>query len=160
MLNRRGFFLRTYLLVGSCFIVSGFGQTQKIGFVNSQQVLYGTDEGKAGLAELEQFMAKQRKEFEAKNSELTKLQENYMTQQRTLNPNALASMEHTIQEKETELRRYREDAQAEFNDRQNQVLQRISGKIQVIIQEYAQNSPLTQSLCAIRTRSMCRLHLM
>jgi Skp family chaperone for outer membrane proteins len=85
-------------------------------------------------------MGKQREAFEAKNAELAKLQEDYMAQQRTMNSAALPAMERTIQEKETELRRFREDAQADFNDRQNQVLQRLSSKIQVIIQEYAQNN--------------------
>jgi Skp family chaperone for outer membrane proteins len=112
----------------------------RVGFVNSQQVLYGTDEGKKGLAELEEFMSKQREAFEAKNAELSKLQEEYMTQQRAMNTEALAAMERSIQEKETELRRFREDAQIDFNNRQGQVVQRISDKIQVIIQEYAQNN--------------------
>jgi Skp family chaperone for outer membrane proteins len=129
-----------YLLIFSCFAFSGLGQVPKIGFVNSQQVLYGTAEGKKGLGELEQFMTKQREAFEAKNAELAKLQEEYMTQQRTQDTSALASVERTIQEKEVELRRFREDAQADFNARQNEVLQGISGKIQVLIQEYAQEN--------------------
>jgi len=140
MLNRGRFFLGVYLVVFSCFTFSGIGQVPKIGFVNSQQVLYGTEEGKVALAELERFMTQQREAFEAKNSELTKLQEEYMTQQRTMNADALASVERTIQEKEVQLRRFREDAQADFTARQNQVLQGISGKIQVLIQEYAQQN--------------------
>jgi Skp family chaperone for outer membrane proteins len=129
-----------YLLVFNCFTLICLGQVPKIGFVNSQQVLYGTAEGKKGLAELEQFMNQQREAFEAKNAELAKLQEDYMTQQRTQDAAALASVERTIQEKEVELRRFREDAQANFNARQNQVLQGISGKVQVLIQEYAQEN--------------------
>lgn len=140
MLDRRGILIGIIVLVASCLSLSGFAQAQKIGFVNSQQVLYGTEEGKAGLAELEEFMNQQREVFEAKNAELAKLQQDYMTQQRDMNTNALGSVERTIQEKETELSRFREDAQVEFNDRQNKIIQRISGKIQVIIQEYAQSN--------------------
>lgn len=140
MLNRRGFFLGEYLLVLASFTLIGLGQTPKIGFVNSQQVLYGTEEGKKELAGLEKFMAEQREAFEARNSELTKLQEQYMNQQRTMDASGLASVERTIQEKEVELRRFREDAQANFTARQNQVLQRISGKVQIVIQEYAQKN--------------------
>ena len=140
MLNRRRLSCGGVLLIFTCLTVSGFGQSPKIGFVNSQQVLYGTDEGKKGLAVLEQYMAEQREAFEVRNSELTKLQQDYTTQQRTMNPDALASAERTIQEKELELRRFSEDAQADFNARQNEVLQGISGKIQVIIQEYAQQN--------------------
>jgi len=120
--------------------MAGFGQMPKVGFVNSQRVLYGTEEGKKELAKLEEFMAEQRKAFEARNEELAKLQEEYMTRQRAMDVDNLASMEQTIEEKEIELRRFREDAQADFNARQNQVLQRISGKVQIIIQEYAQKN--------------------
>ncbi len=141
MLTRGRFFrVGGYFFILFCFMWMGLGQAPKIGFVNSQQVLYGTDEGKKELASLEKFMTEQREAFEAKNSELSKLQEEYMTQQRAMNAEASASLEGTIQEKELELRRFREDAQADFNARQNQVLQRISGKMQIIIQEYAQKN--------------------
>jgi len=148
MLNQRWLAFGGVLLIFTCCTFRGFGQSPKIGFVNSQQVLYGTDEGKKGLAELEQFMALQREAFEAKNSELTKLQQDYMAQQQSMNPDALASAERAIQEKEVELRRFREDAQADFDAKQNAVLQGISGRIQVIIQEYAQQN----SFAAIFTR--------
>ena len=127
------------LLFTMCGVL-GLAQVPKIGFVNSQQVLYGTEEGKAGLAELENYMAQQREAFEAKNSELAKMQEEFMAQQRTMNADAAATAERAIQQKEVELRRFQEDAQADFTARQNQVLQTISEKIQVIIQEYAQSN--------------------
>jgi len=138
MLSRGRFVWGVYLLIFTSFLAGGLGQSPKIGFVNSQQVFYGTDEGKKVLAELEQYMTQQREAFEAKNAEVSKLQEEYMTQQRTLDAAALATAERKIQEKEVELRRFREDAQADFTARQTQMQQAISGKIQVLIQEYAQ----------------------
>ena len=118
----------------------GLAQAPKIGFVNSQQVLYGTEEGKAGMAELEKYMNEQRTAFEAKSTELNKMQEEFLAQQRTMNADAVASAEREIQQKEVELRRFREDAQADFNARQNQVFQKINEKLQTVIQEYAQSN--------------------
>lgn len=155
MLSRVRFVWGVCLLIFTSFLAVGLGQTPKIGFVNSQGVFYGTVEGKKALAELEQYMTQQREAFEARNNELSKLQEEYMTQQRTLDAAAVATAERTIQEKEVDLRRFREDAQADFAARQTQVQQGILGKIQVLIQEYAQE----KSFDAIFTRDQNQIYV-
>ena len=60
------------MLLGVLLLLTAaaLGQSPKIGFVNSQEVLYGTDEGRKGLQELEEFGASKQSEFEAKNKEL------------------------------------------------------------------------------------------
>ncbi|UCF36777.1 MAG: OmpH family outer membrane protein [Acidobacteriota bacterium] len=112
----------------------------KIGFVNSQEVLYGTNEGKEGLERLDQFMASKRTEFEARNKELSDLQSDFQTKQRTLNSDALMTMERNIQVKQRELQRFEEDTQADFNQRQNAMLQGMSAKVQAVIEEFAQQN--------------------
>lgn len=117
-----------------------FAQATKIGFVNSQEVLYGTNEGKAGLEALDKFMAGKRQEYETKNSNLGQLQQDYQAKSRTLNADALREMEREIDRLQREMRRFEEDAQAEFNQRQNEMLQTMSEKVQVIIESYAQQN--------------------
>ena len=72
---------RLYAVLGALFAVAGiglaFGQGSRIAFVNSQEILYQTDQGKEGLAELEQYMNQQRQQFDARNKELTDLQQDY-----------------------------------------------------------------------------------
>jgi Skp family chaperone for outer membrane proteins len=134
---------RTFVLFGALLLlITGvvLGQSPKIGFVNSQEVLYGTDEGRKGLQELEEFGASKQTEFEAKNKELMDLQQEFQAKQRTLNPDALAEMQSTIEQGQLELRRFQEDAQAAFNQRQTALLQAMSGKVQQIIQGYAQSN--------------------
>jgi Skp family chaperone for outer membrane proteins len=46
-------------------------------------------------------------------------------------------MEREIQDRDLQLKRLQEDIQLEFNERQNEVLERMSVKIQEIINEYA-----------------------
>jgi outer membrane protein len=117
-----------------------WGQGGKIGFVNSQEVLYGTNEGKEGLSDLDQFMAQQRNGFETRNNELARLQQDLQTKGPTLNADALAKLQRDIQQRQVELQRYQEDAEANFNERQSTLLQAISDKVQQVIEEYAQQN--------------------
>jgi len=136
--------IRILLLIGfTLFCLTGgalFAQGGKIGFVNSQEVLYGTIEGKEGLADLDRFMAQQRNGFETRNTELARLQQDLQTKGPTLNADAAARLQRDIEQKQIELRRYQEDAEAEFNQKQAAMLQGISEKVQQIIEEYAQQN--------------------
>ncbi len=117
------------------------GQAQsKVGFVNSQEILAGTAEGKAKLGELDEFWTAKQKDFDTRNQEINTLQQNIMAQQRTLDADSLAKMQRDLEQKQTELRRFQEDSRAEGNERQNSILQSISQKVQVIIEEYAKNN--------------------
>jgi len=112
----------------------------KVGFVNSQEILAGTAEGKAKLGELDEFWSGKQKDFDTRNQEINTLQQNIMAQQRTLDADSLAKMQRDLEQKQTELRRFQEDSRAEGNERQNSILQSISQKVQVIIEEYAKNN--------------------
>ena len=121
-------------------VVTTFGQSAKLGFVNSNEVLMGTVEGREGLDNMEQLRAQKAQEFEGKNKELQDLQMDLQAKQRTLNPQALTQMERQIEQKQLELRRFQEDAQAELTQKQNALLQGISEKVQGIIDDYAQQN--------------------
>jgi len=136
--------LQIVVLIGALVLFltgSGiFAQGGKIGFVNSQEVLYGTNEGKDGLAELDQFMATQRQGFETRNTDLAKLQQELQTKGPTLNADAVARLQRDISQSQLDIKRYQEDAEADFNQRQQGLLQGISVKVQTIIEEYAQQN--------------------
>lgn len=121
-------------------LATTFGQTAKIGFVNSNEVLMGTVEGRSGLETIEQLRSQKAQEFETRNKELQDLQMDLQAKQRTLNPQALSQMERNIEQKQVQLRRFQEDAQAELTQKQNELLQVIGDKVQAIIDEFAQQN--------------------
>jgi outer membrane protein len=87
----------------------------KIAFVNTTVVLQSVAEGKTGLAEIEQYVASQRRPLDEKNSELETLKSQYSSQARMLNPDTAAEMQQTIAEKERQLRRLQEDLELSVN---------------------------------------------
>ncbi len=119
------------------FVAASIAQDTKIGFVNSLEVLYATEEGKRELEQLNQFAAQKQQEIGTQSSELQRLRDQYLTQQATLNSAARAQSERTIADKQRELQRLQEDIELEYNQRRDQLLARASEKIQVIINEFA-----------------------
>ncbi|GAB4232919.1 MAG: OmpH family outer membrane protein [Acidobacteriota bacterium] len=139
--------MRQFRLVGCCvgawLLLCGsalWAQGVKIGFVNSQEILFQTKEGQEGMAALQDYMAQKRQEFDRKNQELNQLQQEYQTKRATLNVDAAAEMERQINQKQIELRRFQEDIQADLNERQEQLLDRISQKVQQVITDYAKQN--------------------
>ncbi|MDA2934594.1 OmpH family outer membrane protein, partial [Acidobacteria bacterium AH-259-D05] len=112
-------------------------QGVKIGFVDSRAVLLGTEEGKAEIEQLNQFAAGKEQEFASETTALQKLQEQYAAQQLTLNPETRAEMEREITDRDLKLKRLQEDIQLELSERQNNLLARMSEKIQLIINDFA-----------------------
>jgi len=119
------------------FVAASLGQETKIGFVDTLEVLYATEEGKRDLELLNQFAAQKQQEIGTQTSEVQKLRDQYLTQQATLNSTARAQSERTISDKERDLQRLQEDIELEYNQRRDELLARASEKIQVIINEYA-----------------------
>ena len=125
------------LMTAGAFVAASLAQDTKVGFVNTLEVLYATEEGKRELEQLNQFASQKQQEIATQSSELQRLQEQYLTQQATLNSAARAESERTIADKERGLQRLQEDIELEYNQRRDQLLARASEKIQVIIDEYA-----------------------
>jgi outer membrane protein len=125
------------LWLAAAFTIGGQAQNVKIGFINTLQVLYGSEEGKVEIEKLNQFAAQKQQEIASDASELQKLQEQYASQQRTLNVETRSEMERSIQERDRRLKRLQEDIQLEYNQRRDKLLAKMSEKIREIINEYA-----------------------
>jgi outer membrane protein len=117
-----------------------WAQAGKIGFVNSEQVLFGTTEGKQGMETLNEFLSEKQQEFDARTQELSSLQSDFATRERTLNAQARAELQSRLEQKQLELRRFQEDAMAAYNQRQEDLLQRMSEKVQRILDDYAREN--------------------
>ena len=112
----------------------------KFGFVNSVEVLQGTDEGRQKVAEFQQWLEARQKELQQDKAELDRLREQFAAQERTLNPDTRTEMMRTIEDRDRRLRRKHEDSQLETEARNRQMLEQVGTKIQTIISEYAQQN--------------------
>ncbi len=117
--------------------------TQKFAFVNFALVLEGTEEAKLEISNVRSFIDGKSKEFEAQTAELEKLKQQFAQQENSLNPQTRNEMQATIQEKEKNLRRYQEDTQLEINKKRDALFARLTGKVQPILGEYAQQKNLS-----------------
>ena len=116
------------------------GSGLKVGFVNSVEVLQGTDEGRQKMGEFQQWAEARQKELQQDKTELDRLREQFAAQERTLNPDTRTEMMRTIEDRDRRLRRKQEDSQLESEARNRQLLEQIGTKIQTIINEYAQQN--------------------
>lgn len=132
------------IVAGVMLLLPGTGMLQaqdpKIGFVDSREVLYGTAEGKQQIEALNALRQEKQQEFDSRTQELQKLQEEYAAQQRTLNPDARAERERLIEQKQVQLKRFQEDAQAEIEQQQSEILQRMSERAQGVIDQFAEQN--------------------
>jgi Skp family chaperone for outer membrane proteins len=116
------------------------GGGTRVAFVNSTEVLQGTAEGRQALADLEKLFNQKQSELATRQTELDTLRREYDSKFRMLNPETLAEMQRAITEKDRQLTRAREDVEAEVSQRQNDLLARMSEKIQAVIAEYAERN--------------------
>jgi outer membrane protein len=112
----------------------------KMAFVNSYEVLNGTEEGRQGLERLNNLMQQKQEDFNTQKSELDKLREQFAAQERTLNPETRSEMQRSMEERDRRLARFQEDAQMEINRERDELLGRVSEKAQEIINDYAQKN--------------------
>lgn len=113
-----------------------------IAFVDSLGVLYGTEEGKQEIGKVNQFIEQKQSEFQSRQGELGKLRETFTSQERNLNLETRTEMQRTIEEKNRQLQRLQEDIQLDITRRRDAILNKMSAKVQKIIQQYAQGKGL------------------
>ncbi len=123
---------------------SATGQSSgtKIAFINTTAVLQGTAEGRKNLSELQSYEESLQKKLQAEQSKLDELQKQYASQARMLNPDTAAEMQQSIQDADRKVKRMQEDNQMDITRRRNDLLSRMSQKIQSVIAEYAQQQGL------------------
>jgi len=115
---------------------------QKLGFIDSLQILNGTEDGKEQIAEVEQFITDKQDEYDSRRQDLERQTEQFEAQQRTLNAQTRLEMQRKIEEDDRLLRRFQEDTQVEIDRMRNVILGRLSEQIQVVIDEFAQEQQL------------------
>ncbi|MFB3905649.1 MAG: OmpH family outer membrane protein [Acidobacteriota bacterium] len=112
----------------------------KIAFVHPVAILSNTAEGKQEFAKLQELTNAKQKQVADASAELRTLQDQYSKTSLTANPTTRAEMERQIQDKDIRLKRLQEDAQLELQQRQDDLLEKMGGKLQTVLTEYAQKN--------------------
>jgi len=118
-----------------------FPQDSKFGYVDVQQVASGSATGKAASAKLDDLGKKKQTEIADKSKQLQALQ----TKQQSsgvLNDAARANLDKEIDKLQREIQFQQQNAQAEFNDLQNELMGDFQKKLIPIIEEIAKEKGL------------------
>lgn len=112
----------------------------KIGVIQVQSAIVGTKEGQKAAGDLETKMTPKRKELEAKQADLRKLQDSLQKGGSVMNEQAKAQLAREIDGKNKDYQRSLEDAQAEFQAEQDRILNDLGGKLMAVIGKYAKDN--------------------
>jgi outer membrane protein len=116
---------------------SAAGGPAKVGIVGIQEAIASTNEGKKELDALQQRFAGKQKELKALNDEVEALKKQLQTQGDKLSEEARASSAKTIETKTKTLQRNYDDYQSEIQQAEQEVLNRLGGKMLNVLDKYA-----------------------
>lgn len=112
-----------------------FPADARIGFVNLQGVLLNSSLGRAGQAKLKALSDKQTAEVGAKEKELLTLQQEIQSGQNVLSAAVLGQKTADAERRQRELQFLREQAQADFQALQSELLDDFGDKVIPIIEQ-------------------------
>lgn len=115
----------------------------KVGIINITEAIFASNEGQRDFAALQKKFEPKQSEIQKSNSEIEELKKQLSTQGDKLNDDARASLAKNIESKQKVLQRSYEDAQGDFEQERNQILQRIGTKLMNVLESYAQNNGYT-----------------
>jgi outer membrane protein len=115
----------------------------KVGVIQVQAALTGTKDGQKAVAEYQSRIAPKVKEMERKRAELQELQDKLGKGGAAMAQAAKDELARNIDSKTKSYNRDMEDAQAEAQQEERKMLEELSGKMQVIIEKYAQANGFT-----------------
>jgi Skp family chaperone for outer membrane proteins len=109
----------------------------KIGVVNIQQAIQECAEGKKEIDALQSKFSPKQVELKQQNDDVENLKKQYQTQADKLSEDEKASRAKAIDTKQKALQRNYEDAQAEFQQAEQDVINRIGSKMVAVLEKYA-----------------------
>jgi outer membrane protein len=114
--------------------------TTKIGIVSIEDAIVNTNEGKKELEALKQRFGGKQSELQAQNDEVEKLKTQLQAQSDKLNEEERATRIKTATEKQKTFQRNYEDFQAEVNQAQQEVLNRLGKKMLEVLDKFAKDN--------------------
>ena len=112
----------------------------RIGIINIQNAIVLTNEGRRDLEALQKKFEPTQASLNNLNQEIENLKKQLQTQSDKLNEQARADMVKNIETKQKSLQRQVEDAQADFQGQQNEIANRIGGKLLEVLDKFAKSN--------------------
>jgi outer membrane protein len=109
----------------------------KIGIVNIQEAIISTNEGKKELEALQQKFSPKQAELKNMNDEVENLKKTFQAQSDKLNDEERNTRAKEIEAKQKSLQRSYEDAQNDFQQAEQEMINRIGGKMLNTLEKYA-----------------------
>lgn len=117
---------------------TGASNGTNVGVIDIQQAIGASNEGQRDFGALEKKFEPKRTELSSANTEIDNLKKQLSTQGDKLNEDARNKLAREIDAKQKTLQRSLEDAQADFQAQQNEILNRIGQKMMDTAIKYAQ----------------------
>lgn len=112
----------------------------KVGIIHIQNALISTKEGQKAASDLQARYDPKRKELEQKQNEIAALRDQLSRGSNTMSDEAKQTLMREIDQKTRSFNRATEDAQADFEQDQNRVLQDLGQKMMAVIDKYARDN--------------------
>jgi outer membrane protein len=117
--------------------------TTKVGTINIQDAILGTNEGQRDMQELQKKFEPKQSQLKNQNDELEALKKQIDTQGPKLNDEALANLKKQIETKQKVFDRAVQDAQEEVGSQQQEIASKILTKMAPMIVKYSQENGYT-----------------
>ncbi len=112
----------------------------KIGLISIQQAILATGEGKQAMDELQKKYEPRRQQLQRDQDSITQLTDQLQKQGPTLSDEEVNRLRRELDRKQSQLKREQEDAQSDFQADNQDIGNRIGGKMVNIIRDYAQKN--------------------
>ena len=112
----------------------------KIAIVNIQEAIGATNEGKKEFEALQQKFSPRQAELKTQNDEVENLKKQLQTQGDKLSDEERSTRVKSLELKQKTLQRNYEDAQAEFQQAEQEVVNRIGAKMLNVLEKYAKSN--------------------
>ena len=114
--------------------------SSKIGLINIQEAIASTVEGKKAIGDIQKKYEPRRNDLERQDQEIKALQDQLQKQQTTLSDEERVRLNRELDEKQRLFKRAQEDAQADYQNDNQEAIRRVGQKMVRIINEYAQQN--------------------
>jgi outer membrane protein len=140
----------SFVAAVACFCMTAGAYAQqapaKVGVISVQGAIVGTHDGQKASQELETKFNPKKKEFDARQSEIGQLQDQYNKGGSVMNDEKRNQLAREIDEKKKRLERDMQDANEELQSEQQRVLQGLGQRMMAVIEKYAKDNGYTMIL--------------
>jgi outer membrane protein len=121
--------------------VGAFAQApMKVAVISIQGAIVGTKDGQKASQELDAKFVPRKKEFDARQSEVAQLQDQYNKSGAVMSEDKRNQMARDIDEKKKRLERDMQDAEEDMRGEQQKLLQGLGGRMMAVIEKYAKDN--------------------